>query len=120
VPGGLPPEFLLLLRELRFCVKRWAAHRGVTVRTLERQLRRELGRCPREFLRELRMTEAARRLVLVRCAKTVAWELGYSQAAHFTVAFHAYWGVTPCEYLRIACPLIPARQPLEACEKRGT
>jgi AraC-like DNA-binding protein len=104
------PAGLRLVHDHGFCVGRLAVGCGVSVRTLERHLRRELGCCPGQWLRRQRMTEARRLLAGCPCVKTVALDLGYSQTAHFTVAFRDYWGLTPTSYLLAALEVGPSCQ----------
>ena len=73
----------------------WYAHR----------LFRELtGVSPAEYIRKLRLTEAAKRLKSEKCRITeLAMELGFESADGFTRAFTREFGMTPREYK--LCPV---------------
>ena len=68
----------------------WYAHR----------LFRELtGVSPADYIRKLRLTEAAKRLKSERCRITeLAFELGFESVDGFTRAFTREFGMTPSEY----------------------
>lgn len=78
-----------------------AARAGVSVPTLERQIRKRFGATPRTFLAEIRLNEAARLLKETNLSVSeVADRVGYESAASFTRAFRRRHGVAPGEYRR--------------------
>lgn len=64
-----------------------------------RQFKQIFGMCFTEYARTYRLHVAARRLVSSRKSlSTIAHELGFSSASHFTYRFHQRFGVTPRAY----------------------
>lgn len=92
---------------------RWreAAHRaGWRVSTLARELdvsQRQLQRythaafcrSPQKWLDEQRLLLAGERLMELRSAKRVAYELGFKQPSHFSRRFKRFHGITPARFL---------------------
>ena len=64
-----------------------------------RVFQQKIGMAPGKFLTQLRLQEAA--LLLNKTQKnilSVALEVGYQSEAHFSKAFKALYGTTPCQY----------------------
>jgi len=75
---------------------------GVTVRTLQRLFRCEVGIGPKEVIRRYRLQEAAERLLRepsLACGE-LALAMGYFDQAHFIRDFKAVVGATPEVYRR--------------------
>ena len=54
-----------------------------------------------EFIRETKMTHAARKLLVTNePISAIAYELGYEAPSYFTKCFKEVFGVTPQEYRR--------------------
>lgn len=85
-----------LARAARFSP--WYAHR----------LFRELtGISPAEYIRKLRLSQAAKRLKDEKCHITdIAMELGFESIDGFTRAFVREFGITPSEYRLCPSPII--------------
>jgi AraC-like DNA-binding protein len=75
---------------------------GRSERTLHRLFARYVGASPAWVVRRYRLQAAAERLTACPPAdvRTVAWELGYADQAHFIRDFRATIGVTPGAYVR--------------------
>src|SRR5262249_16879752 len=71
---------------------------GLSTRTLQRRLHEE-GTSLARLIAQVRL-DFARRLLRdpERPIRDVAIDLGYSDPAHFTRAFHTWTGLTPREY----------------------
>ena len=75
-----------------------ASHLGVTLRTMQRNLR-AWGTTYEELLNEFLMLHAAFELRSHHCSVTdVAFNLGYMDSGHFTRAFKRWTGVTPRDF----------------------
>ena len=73
---------------------------GIGVRTLQRRLE-ERGLTFTQFVDEIRLEKAAAMLKDSRIAITeIAYDVGYSELAHFTRAFRRMVGTSPSEFRR--------------------
>lgn len=78
-------------------------HAGLTARTLQRLFSRYVGATPKWVIQRYRLHEAAERLASgAEAGAALAYELGYSDQAHFINDFRAIVGVSPAEYARRA------------------
>jgi AraC-like DNA-binding protein len=68
---------------------------GVSLRTLQRHFRSAYGATVSEWLRELRLREAYRRLQQGTRVKEVAFDLHFKQLSHFSREFKRAYGVAP-------------------------
>jgi AraC-like DNA-binding protein len=68
---------------------------GVSVRTLERTFRREVGTDFETWRRQLRLMNAVERLVGGSSVKQVAYAVGYRQPSAFVATFRRSFGTTP-------------------------
>ena len=68
---------------------------GVSVRTLERTFRRDVGTDFETWRRQLRLMNAVERLVAGSSVKQVAYEVGYRQPSAFVATFRRSFGMTP-------------------------
>ncbi|MEO7371004.1 MAG: helix-turn-helix domain-containing protein [Ilumatobacteraceae bacterium] len=75
---------------------------GRSERTLHRLFARYVGVTPAWVIRRYRLQAAAARLTAQppEDVKTLSWELGYADQAHFIRDFHATIGVTPGAYVQ--------------------
>jgi AraC-like DNA-binding protein len=78
-------------RSLRTLCKEY----GVSVRTLERVFRRDVGTDFETWRRQLRLMNAVERLVAGASVKQVAYAVGYRQPSAFVAAFRRSFGLTP-------------------------
>jgi DNA-binding NarL/FixJ family response regulator/AraC-like DNA-binding protein len=72
---------------------------GVSLRRLERHFQASTGRCPREWLGELRLRTAAVRLAAGATVDDVAAELGYHDRSHFRRRFREFFREAPTEFV---------------------
>ncbi|MGV1793948.1 helix-turn-helix transcriptional regulator [Rhizobium sp. A37_96] len=78
-----------------------AAAVAMSERTLRRRFKDELGISWREFINELRMSEAMRLLRQGNISVTeTAYAVGFNSIGAFTVAFTSYTGSTPGSFVR--------------------
>jgi AraC-like DNA-binding protein len=68
---------------------------GVSVRTLERAFRRDVGTDFETWRRQLRLMSAVERLVAGSPVKQVAYAVGYRQPSAFVATFRRSFGMTP-------------------------
>jgi AraC-like DNA-binding protein len=68
---------------------------GVTVRTIERTFRREVGVDFRSWRRQVRLTKAVELLVAGNSVKEAAFAVGYREPSAFVEAFRHTFGATP-------------------------
>jgi len=68
---------------------------GVSVRTLERAFRRDIGTDFETWRRQLRLMSAVERLVAGSSVKQVAYAVGYRQPSAFVATFRRSFGMTP-------------------------
>lgn len=71
--------------------------------TLQRLFRQHTGKTPREFIKELRMVTAARRLLVTdERISSIAYELGFDNVPYFSRLFKSVYGVSPQLYRKIS------------------
>ena len=71
--------------------------------TLQRLFKQHTGKTPREFIKELRMVTAARRLLITdERISTIAYELGFENVPYFSKLFKSVYGVSPQLYRTIS------------------
>ena len=71
--------------------------------TLQRLFKQHTGKTPREFIKELRMVTAARRLLITdKRISTIAYELGFENVPYFSKLFKSVYGVSPQLYRKIS------------------
>jgi AraC-like DNA-binding protein len=68
---------------------------GVSVRTIERAFRKEVGTNFELFRRQVRLTKAVELLVAGFSIKEVAFKIGYCQSSAFVEMFRRTFGTTP-------------------------
>ena len=68
---------------------------GISVRTLERTFRRDVGTDFETWRRQLRLMSAVERLVGGASVKQVAYAVGYRQPSAFVATFRRSFGATP-------------------------
>jgi len=72
---------------------------GVSVRTIQRTFRREVGMSFEFWRRQLRLMKGIELLVAGRSVKTVAAEVGYRQPSAFVELFRQTLGMTPRKWI---------------------
>ena len=71
---------------------------GISARSLQRRLH-AAGLSHKELVKKAQFEMASRYLINTRLSiSQIASKVGYSDAAHFTRAFHQWTGLTPREY----------------------
>ena len=74
---------------------------GVSESSLRRLFREQTGKTIHDFVKDLRMTYAAHRLVTTNDPiSTIGYELGYESSSYFTKTFRETFGVSPQSYRR--------------------
>ncbi|MBB5345667.1 AraC-like DNA-binding protein [Edaphobacter lichenicola] len=68
---------------------------GVSVRTIERAFRKDIGTSFESWRRQVRLTKAVELLVSGRSIKEVAYRVGYCQSSAFVEMFRRTFGTTP-------------------------
>ena len=68
---------------------------GVSTRELQRFILCEKGKCPHEWLNELRQMQALSLMGSGKSVKEIAFELGYRYPAHFSRDFKHFHGTPP-------------------------
>ena len=68
---------------------------GVSVRTIERAFRREVGTDFESWRRQVRLMKAVELLVSGQSVKEVAFAIGYRQPSAFVEMFRRTFGTTP-------------------------
>jgi signal transduction histidine kinase/ligand-binding sensor domain-containing protein/AraC-like DNA-binding protein len=78
-----------------------AAHVGISRVHLFRKLRTLTNQSPREFIRNVRLRQAAALLDGKKLnISEVAYATGFSSPSQFSIAFHTFYGRTPSEHAR--------------------
>lgn len=81
-------------------IDKLAKNCGVSPRQLERFFHQELGKSPREWLTEARLTQAMTCLKEGSTVKETSFNLGYKQVSHFSREFKRFHGLSPAEVQR--------------------
>lgn len=84
--------------EAGFGITELAGRVSMSERQLQRKVRALLGVSPAEYLREMRLQQAAERLRRGELAGNVALDVGFSSPSHFGACFKARFGMTPGEF----------------------
>ena len=70
---------------------------------MRRLFKEHTGKTPFEFMKELRMVTAARKLLATnKRVSTIAYELGYNDQNYFTRVFKSVFGISPDQYRKEA------------------
>jgi DNA-binding response OmpR family regulator len=81
-----------------FGVSELARHVAMSERQLQRKVRALLAVSPADYLRELRLQQAADRLRRGEPPGNVAFDVGFASRSHFGACFKARFGMTPGEF----------------------
>ena len=115
LPQDQPPPWLVRARELlhdrfteRLLLSDVAESAGVHPMHLCRAFRKYYGHTIGNYIRELRLVSASRKLI---CSPEpiveIALDAGYSDQSHFTNSFRRRTGMTPVAFRRSLCRKIP-------------
>ena len=88
-----------LAAQCQYRVDELARYFGVTLRQVERLIKRDFNMTPEDWLREERMTAAHAMLPAAESVKSVALSLGYKQPSHFSRHFKARFQMTPTKFV---------------------
>ena len=80
-------------------LKNWAAHLGMSPRTLIRRFQKQTGLTFRQWRQQARLLAALERLAEGQAVTSVALEVGYESPSAFIAMFRESFGVTPGKYL---------------------
>ena len=84
-----------------FNVEALADKVGMSRAQLHRRVKEATGITVGEFIRNLRLQQAARLLEKGDTSiQQVAWAVGFANPTHFSAAFKRYFGVSPQEYMQ--------------------
>jgi YesN/AraC family two-component response regulator len=87
-----------------FNVERLTQEAGISRVQLHRKMKELTGISTSEFIRNIRLEQAARLLKEQKINVTqVAYAVGFSNLAHFSTVFHKHFGVAPSEYAEREC-----------------
>jgi AraC-like DNA-binding protein len=102
----LSPALLAMINDpgRAHTVESLAATTHLSRAAFARRFRDVFGVAPMQYVRELRLREAARRLSGRQHVAAVARDVGYSSRSQFTRAFKHRFGVTPSEYREQGAP----------------
>jgi AraC-like DNA-binding protein len=96
--GMTRPGWERLAEAARYDAKELAKLCHLSVRQLERDFRRDLGRTPQDWLNEQRIKAAQPLLLSGQPVKVVALELGFKQVSHFCRQFKSMHKLTPSQF----------------------
>jgi len=82
----------------RYDARKLAQLRCVSLRQLQRDFKRTLGRSPQDWLNEQRIVTARQLLQAGFTIKQVSIDLGYKQSSHFCRQFKTFSRMTPSQY----------------------
>lgn len=87
-----------------FTVEMMAAEVGISRTHLQRRMKDITGLNVKEFVRHLRLEQAARMLQEQKLnVSQVAYSVGFSNLAHFSTVFRKHFGISPTEYVSQKC-----------------
>lgn len=92
-------EAILAAPEQSQTVEYWADQVGASARTLIRLFIKETGLTYRQWVQQVRLTEALSRLEQGEAVGRIASQLGYASASAFSAMFRTVLGETPSEYV---------------------
>ena len=84
-----------LAKQAQYRPRQMANLCAVSLRTVQRHFRKHYSLCVTEWLRDVRMEEAKRRILAGDSIKAVAIDLGFKQLSHFSHVFKATFGIAP-------------------------
>ena len=83
-----------------FGVEDLAREVGLSRTHLQRKMKEQTGLNVAEFIRNIRLEQAARLLREQKInVSQVAYSVGFSNLAHFSTVFKKHFGLTPTEYI---------------------
>ncbi|GGD74831.1 hypothetical protein GCM10011514_43570 [Emticicia aquatilis] len=92
-------NFILKNLEKEILPTNLAENLNVSLRQLQRQFKEETNATPTDFIRKVKLEEAAKRLVLGnQTISEIAYSVGFSDPAYFSRIFKKYFDKTPSEF----------------------
>lgn len=92
-------EFILKNLEKEILPTNLAENLNVSLRQLQRQFKEETNATPTDFIRKIKLEEAAKRLVVGNhTIAEIAYSVGFSDPAYFSRIFKKYFDKTPSEF----------------------
>ena len=96
-------DFMVLHPTERYTTARLCEMAGLGETRFRKLFKEQTGKSPGEYLRDMRMTVAGRRLLLsVESVSDIAYSVGYEDVNFFIRVFKKYFGVTPNQYRKIS------------------
>ena len=96
-------DYVLLHPSESYSPQRLADMAGLSKQRLSSLFRTQLGKSPMTYIKELKLTTAARRLLVSNLhINDIAYELGYEDSNYFIREFKRAFGCTPRQYRQIA------------------
>jgi len=92
-------DYIMTHPEENFTRQQLCDMAGISVSTLRRLFREQTGKTLFAFIKEIKMVNAARRLVITTDPiSTIAYDLGYEGPSYFSECFKQIYGVSPQDY----------------------
>lgn len=109
------------LADSDFTVDMFTQEACISRTQLHRKMKEMTGLSTSEFIRNLRMEQAARLLKEQKVNITqVAYAVGFSNLAHFSTVFRKHFGVTPSDYISSFSPMAQTENTMEQNKKPET
>lgn len=92
-------DYLITHPNLNITITELSARSEMSESSFRRLFKKQTGKTPSDFMMELKMMGAARRLLIGdERISTIAYELGFELPNYFTRCFKSVFGVSPSEY----------------------
>lgn len=96
-------DFMILHPTEHYTTAKLCEMTGLGETRFRKLFKEQTGKSPGEYLRDMRMNLAARRLLLSsESVNDIAYSVGYEDANFFIRVFKKYFGVTPNQYRKIS------------------
>lgn len=96
-------DYIILHPTEKYTPEKMAGMANLSKQRFSSLFKEGMGKTPMEYVRELRLTTAARTLLLSdKNINDIAYEAGYEDANYFIREFKSAFGVTPNQYRRVA------------------
>ena len=96
-------DFMVLHPTENYTTARLCDMAGLGETRFRKLFKEQTGKSPGEYLRDMRMTVAGRRLLLSsESVSDIAYSVGYEDVNFFIRVFKKHFGVTPNQYRKIS------------------
>lgn len=96
-------DYIILHPTEKYTPERMSRMANLSKQRFSSLFKKGMGKSPMEYVKELRLTTAARTLLLSdKNINDIAYEVGYEDANYFIREFKAAFGATPNRYRRVA------------------